>query len=201
MLAKTDYAANGGDIYCSPGTIALWPSNCGNADCGPAVSSIPTDYTTPSLQQKNSLVLNFSPRTAPSGTGTQSGPTGIVCAVMMTSPADITDGLANTYLVGEKYLEPILYRTGSDPADNEAHYVGDNQDVTRYISDRARAGPAHTSSIPWVRQPARQRFQRLLCDGSVRPTSYSINPKVHQYLGNKSDGLAVVPGTSIPIQP
>ena len=46
-------------------------------------------------------------------------------------------------------------------------------------------------------------FNACMCDGSVHTMSYSINPQVHQYLGNRADGLAVVPGTTppMPIQP
>ena len=102
-VAKTDYAANGGDIYCSPGSIGIWSNPFGNSDGGPSPNSLPSAALLASL---NSQVMSYSPRPSPSGTGTQSGPTGIVCAVSATSAAEITDGLANTYLVGEKYLEP-----------------------------------------------------------------------------------------------
>jgi len=33
---------------------------------------------------------------------------------------------------GNKYLEPELYKTGQDLADNECACIGDNQDITRY---------------------------------------------------------------------
>ena len=43
-VARSDYAANGGDKVVEPGVMALWSSsNCYNADCGPA--SIPADAT------------------------------------------------------------------------------------------------------------------------------------------------------------
>ncbi len=211
LLAKTDYAANGGDIYCSPGTMNLWPNNCGNSDCGPSTGSMPTNYTNPSLNQLNSQVMQYASRSNPSNTGTTAGPTGIVCAMMMTSAADITDGLANTYLVGEKYLEPVLYRTGSDPADNECAYIGDNQDITRYtynttVSPAAVLPPMQdrrnvTDYSLGFGSPHANAFNMCMCDGSVLLINYSINPTIHQYLGNKSDGLANVPGTSTPIQP
>ena len=35
--------------------------------------------------------------------------------------AQIRDGTSNTYLIGEKYLDPDHYLNGEDPGDNEGH--------------------------------------------------------------------------------
>ena len=37
-------------------------------------------------------------------------------------------------------------------------------------------------------------FNACMGDGSVRPISYSIDPLVHQYLGNKADAVGVAAG-------
>ncbi len=135
----------------------------------------------------------------------QWGAHGIITAMMLTSPADITDGLANTYLAGEKYLQPELYLIGTDLGDNECAYIGDNEDITRYTgpgdvplrdrhgyNDCINFGSAHING-----------FNMCFCDGSTRPISYTINTLVHQYLGNRSDGIAqvTVNGLSIPVAP
>ena len=39
-----------------------------------------------------------------------------------TSVADVTDGLSNTYLLGEKYLDPDYYETGQDAGDDDTMY-------------------------------------------------------------------------------
>jgi hypothetical protein len=199
MVAKTDYAANGGDNFETPSSLGIWANCFDNADGGPSPSSIPSAQ---SLVQLNQQVVTF-------------GVTGIVAAMMMTSANEITDGMSNTYLVGEKYLEPEMWKTGQDGCDNECAYIGDNPDITRFTSvSTYSSDPNCTTCLP----PIRDRhnfgywsysfgsshvagFHMCMCDGSVRPISYSINPAVHRLLGNKSDGNAVVPGTSIPIEP
>jgi prepilin-type N-terminal cleavage/methylation domain-containing protein/prepilin-type processing-associated H-X9-DG protein len=177
-VAKTDYAANGGDKGYTPGSFGIWPNHCYNTDCGPAPSAIPNSDTLVQLSLAVKAV----------------GPTGIVAALTMTSAAEVTDGLANTYLVGEKYLAPEMYLTGLDACDNESMYIGDNPDITRFsetapMQDRRgldensyRFGSAHTNG-----------FNACMCDGSVRTISYTIDPMTHRYLGNKADAQPVQP--------
>jgi hypothetical protein len=177
LTAKTDYAANGGDKSASPDVMGIWPSNCGNTACGPPLGPV---LSSDALTQLNFQVMNF-------------GPTGIVCAMKMTSAAEITDGLANTYLVAEKYLETDLYKTGVDPADNECAYIGDNQDITRYTylaPMRDRHGLVNSWGFGSLHVNG---FNACMCDISVRSISYAIDPTVHRYLGNKADGLSYQP--------
>jgi prepilin-type processing-associated H-X9-DG protein len=106
---------------------------------------------------------------------------------------DITDGTSNTYMLGEKYLNPDSYYNGADEADNESMYAGcdnDNQRTTYITSPPAQEQPgyadqylfgsAHTTSL-----------NMSFCDGSVQAISYSIDPEVHRRLGNRRDGLPV----------
>ena len=50
------------------------------------------------------------------------------------SMSHITDG-ANTYLVGEKYLWPEGYETGTEGGDNETALMGDNADIGRWTAE------------------------------------------------------------------
>ena len=45
--------------------------------------------------------------------------------------ANVTDGSSNTYMVGEKYLNPDSYANGTDGADNETMYAGFDNDNHR----------------------------------------------------------------------
>ena len=58
--------------------------------------------------------------------------TGVMYSGSLIKMADISDGVTNTYLAGEKNLAPDYYSNGVDYGDNESALVGDDQDVTRW---------------------------------------------------------------------
>ncbi len=101
----------------------------------------------------------------------------------------IRDGMTNTYLLFEKYLDPDHYTNGKDGEDNEALYIGANPDVIRSASRPFRdksgwvyhgLGSAHPNG-----------FNAAFCDGSVRHMSYAIDLPTHQRLGNRADGQPI----------
>lgn len=116
--------------------------------------------------------------------------------------AMIRDGTSNTYLLGEKYIQPEYYApaavssTEYDPGDNETVYCGldaDNyrssalqpyQDQSQY-QNYLTFGSAHSSG-----------FNMALCDGSVRSMSYMVDLTTHSRLGSRDDG-AVIDGNSL----
>ena len=127
--------------------------------------------------------------------------TGIGYAQSQIKFARITDGTANTYMVGEKYVDADKYDTGTSWGDDNGSYNGHTMDHTRHawanpsdpqgdnyapLQDRMglhlfyRFGSAHPSG-----------FHVAFCDGSVHTISYGINPVVHALLGNRHDGITI----------
>jgi prepilin-type processing-associated H-X9-DG protein len=100
--------------------------------------------------------------------------------------ARITNGTSNTFLIGEKYLNPDHYETGTDGADNEHMYVGYDNDTTRTTyyrplqdtrgtTDTFRFGSAHTGGLNMV-----------YCDGSVHFVAFAVDPDVFKRAGNRN---------------
>lgn len=101
----------------------------------------------------------------------------------------IRDGLSHTYLVGEKYVSIPAYASDddSDRGHDAPMYSGVDLDINRWTidpplrhndgSEVRRFGSAHSGGCHFV-----------LCDGTVRQVSYSIDRNLHRNLGNRMDG-------------
>ncbi len=169
-VARSDYAANGGDVVVEPGSMGLWSSNCMNSDCGPA--SIPTDAT---LAQVKTAADAF-------------GTTGIDYPMSTLAFASVADGLSYTYLLGEKNIAVDMYLTGQSSGDNENQYIGFNQDIGRWTGDPPmmdRKGYDYANSFGSAHEAG---FNVAFCDGSACKMSYAIDPATHRQLGNRKDG-------------
>jgi hypothetical protein len=107
--------------------------------------------------------------------------------------ADVTDGVSNTYMIGEKFLNPDLYGTGWGGADNHSMFQGFDRDVNRWAGPDCPPLP-DTPGIDWQFNFGSAHaigFYMALCDGSTQFFNFAIDLEVHRRLANRSDGLAV----------
>ena len=115
----------------------------------------------------------------------------------------ITDGTSNTYMLGEKYVNPDHYLDGLDGGDNENMYCGYNSDLFR-VTCYAPANSPPIIDVPMQDTPGYDNdaifgsahansLNMSFCDGSVQSISYSIDPETHRRLGNRQDNLPVNP--------
>jgi prepilin-type N-terminal cleavage/methylation domain-containing protein len=108
--------------------------------------------------------------------------------------AQIVDGTSNTYLIGEKYLNPDFYENGGDYTDTETAYSGNNDDVLRTASMQPlqdtpgigsreqRYGSSHAGG-----------FMMAMADSSIRLISYDIDPIVHWDNGTRDPEARAMP--------
>jgi prepilin-type N-terminal cleavage/methylation domain-containing protein len=105
-------------------------------------------------------------------------------------PSSVTDGLSTTYLLSEKYVSTIGYKSYGDFGYDQPYVVGFDWDTIRWTSktplndgkdpDPERMGSPHGSG-----------FSASYCDGSVRMIPYSIEAKIHSSCGSRNDGQGV----------
>lgn len=119
--------------------------------------------------------------------------TGISFQRSQISVQHIEDGLSNTYLCGEKYLDPAGYESGEDTGDNETWCTGHNNDNFR----TTWMAPSRDGIDPSDNTPENGEmfgsahpttWQAAYCDGHVATVSFDIDPTVHKNRGNRKDG-------------
>ena len=104
-VTKSDYAANGGDVWTEINILG----------------HVPSDPGWPATAQGQADIAAMHKAT-----------TGVMYAFSRIRVADVTDGTSNTYLLGEKYVNHDNYEDGQDVGDNEAALIGDDRDITRW---------------------------------------------------------------------
>jgi prepilin-type N-terminal cleavage/methylation domain-containing protein/prepilin-type processing-associated H-X9-DG protein len=177
---KSDYAANGGDA-------TTFIQSSANAPVPPATIYSIFDPNSSANASANIL-------------------TGVSFIGSMIKVAHITDGPSNTYLLGEKFLNPDNYISGSDPGDSNCAYIGWSNDLFRScLNDSAgKIGAPRQDTPPPAGATAYSFNENMIfgsahpsgcnfvfCDGSVHSISFAIDPNVHHLLGNRADGQPI----------
>jgi len=173
-----DYAANGGSR-----------NNAVNSDNTPPSGSDATQINFSATNWKDVNTPNFDSSHQPTNAAFMNG----VCFQISTIKIkDIRDGLAHTYLIGEKNVMKGHYYDGTgDYGNDTALFAGFDYDWHRFgtltpapdqlanttTSSYSRFGSAHAST-----------FNMSFCDGSVRSIAYTIDQYTHEMLSNREDG-------------
>jgi prepilin-type N-terminal cleavage/methylation domain-containing protein/prepilin-type processing-associated H-X9-DG protein len=113
--------------------------------------------------------------------------TGIFFLRSAISLHHVTRGTTNTFMVGERYINPDHYHDGLDWGDNEAMYVGFDNDVNRVTLNPPRRDRPGSQDIRSFGSAHTAGVNMLYCDGSVRLVAYDIDPDVFLEAGRRSD--------------
>ena len=107
----------------------------------------------------------------------------------------ITDGTSNTYMVGEKSVNPDFYDASTinsvNFGDDQGAWAGDDLDTNRCTDLPPVQDQEGLNSVFSFGGPHPGTFQMAMCDVSVRAISYEVDPLIHRALGTRAKGDAV----------
>jgi prepilin-type N-terminal cleavage/methylation domain-containing protein/prepilin-type processing-associated H-X9-DG protein len=136
---RSDYVGNGG-CFDSDFTNPKPPVTTG--PCGKAFEAVTTatgpihDAATLSVDPKQQFYGSEPGQGDCGKRGFTLDMPGVIFAMSQVAPAKITDGLSNTYLIGEKFLEPRYYSGNNSDKNNESDngsmYQGHDYDTLRW---------------------------------------------------------------------
>lgn len=107
---------------------------------------------------------------------------------------DISDGLSQTYLIGEKRVSREHYFDGLDLGYDQSLLSGVDVDIARWVLDPP-GSDASTGSYRQFGSAHSTTWQVVTCDGAVHQLSYDVDRTVHAQLGIRNDGeIATIPG-------
>jgi hypothetical protein len=104
------------------------------------------------------------------------------------SLGQVSDGLSQTILIGEKHLASNHYHNGMSRGDDQTMYLGDDADIRRWTSAPPVSDKIQADDIEHFGGPHVSVCNVVLCDGSVQGISFSISAPIFAGMGNRADG-------------
>jgi prepilin-type processing-associated H-X9-DG protein len=190
LIAKLDYAINGGESPYDQETYKDGPTTLAGAES----FTWRFDRLGNQIEPSGSLSLLSG----------KMGLNGISFRRSEVGARQVTDGISNTYSIGEKHVPYYVYESGEvvpDEIERHREYGGDRMpwvlgysygttrfavsspEHDQYVSERVSThagnlfGSAHGSGA-----------HIAFCDGSVRVVEYNIDRGIHAARANRSDG-------------
>lgn len=117
---------------------------------------------------------------------TNAGCTGIFFQRSSIAMRAITRGTSNTFLVGERYIDASHFADGIDIGDNEAMYVGFDNDNCRVTLEPPRRDKAGFGNSLLFGSSHTAGMNMLFCDGSVRHITFDVDPDVFLEQGSRN---------------
>lgn len=169
MHARSDYAGNAGDVRFLEAYV---------------IDSLATRSSFEAVAQ----VPDWPPKLAWSS--------GIVWTGSVVPLRAITDGLSNTYALGERYINANNYADGHEHGNDWSMWCGFQDDIAR---STYHYRPSGEHRVPLQDTPgldAEDHFGSVhaggclmsFVDGSVASIAYDVDPEVHRRNGHRSDG-------------
>jgi len=99
----------------------------------------------------------------------------------------IEDGDSNTYLVGERNINPDGYATGKLQDDDQGWNLGYDWDTLRWTAQQPHRDQAGFDGHLVFGSAHPSGWNVVFCDGAVRTMNYGIDPDTHRCLGSRND--------------
>jgi prepilin-type N-terminal cleavage/methylation domain-containing protein len=125
---------------------------------------------------------------------------GVIFANSTVRIKDIGDGTSNTFLLGEKQMNPDHYTDGYDPGDDWGMYTGAQDDNVRgcgaagtgyYPLPPLQDIPGNDSCSLYFGSAHANSLNMSCCDASVRSIDYNIDFEMFRRMCNRTDDLPV----------
>lgn len=100
----------------------------------------------------------------------------------------VADGMSNTYLLGEKYVDAGTYDLGSDDGDSLPMMVGYSSDNVRWGVDAPQQDARRESDAAVFGSGHRGGWNVAYADGAVRTVSFDIDVDIHRALSTRDGG-------------